>query len=869
MDRIVTWLLGSDPTELVGEGNWHFGFVAEYGNYVNLALIVVFVAMAYLIVRSYRREGTSPSGAKGFLAAVRIAVCLLILAVLFRPAVVLRFTRTLYSSVLVLIDDSRSMSFKDRYADANERLLVSGFAGTEPDQIGTWSRQDVLRRALGRQQGVLSRLAEDHPLTLLRFSTDKPGQESYTRLLGRLGSPGERGEGDSPATMQAAAEQRIDHMLSGLSSAGYETNLPAAIRDAIEGAIGQRLSGIVLVSDGQMTSEGAGGQLADAIAYAGQRGLRMFSVLVGDPTPPKNVTVTGLQAPREVRRAARTELTVVLAHRNLAGQSVTVKVLRRAEDGDKDKWDETGLVKTVKLNGESSDGASAPAPAAGADGQRSRGVQTVDFQLEPDKIGQFVYRAYVEPRSDEENTEDNHADAPVKVSDEKIKVLLISGDAGWEFQYVRNFLLRQPELYRLSVWQQNADKDLNQSASTGMKLDRLPSTLEQIVGSPGGKPHAGYDVVILYDPQPTLEGFDGKFAANLKTFVSRHGGGLCYVAGNKYSAPVLRSKGPYDPLVGMLPVMLAANTSDIIERIGRERPEAWPVRITSYGADHPVTRLGGTSTESMNVWQALPGIYWSHPVLRTKPLARTLAVSSNPLRRTARNDPEPLIAAQAFGMGRTLYIGFDGTWRWRFIRDGYYHRLFWSNVVRYLATLRARHVVITAGGDRFSAGERITIEAEAYDEKFVPLKTPTFEVRMIDTASGQGRALELKAVENQPGRYKVTIRADRTGTFELTALTDDPLAKEKVQSKTIRIELPKAEAARTEADRASMENVASKPENFLRSYEVDKLAELIPSDRKTTVRQVHWELWDSRLTLLLICLLLTIEWIFRKKYNMA
>ena len=85
----------------------------------------------------------------------------------------------------------------------------------------------------------------------------------------------------------------------------------------------------------------------------------------------------------------------------------------------------------------------------------------------------------------------------------------------------------------------------------------------------------------------------------------------------------------------------------------------------------------------------------------------------------------------------------------------------------------------------------------------------------------------------------------------------------------IRIDLPKAEAVRTEADRATMENFATRPENFVTVDHADKLAELIPDDRKTAVREVPRELWNSNLMLLLIVLLLTGEWIIRKKYNMA
>jgi hypothetical protein len=178
-------------------------------------------------------------------------------------------------------------------------------------------------------------------------------------------------------------------------------------------------------------------------------------------------------------------------------------------------------------------------------------------------------------------------------------------------------------------------------------------------------------------------------------------------------------------------------------------------------------------------------------------------------------------------------------------------------------------VVITAGGDQFSAGERITIEAEAYDDNFSPLRADKFPVEMIDTRTGKAETIVLEAVPNKPGRYKATIRASRTGTFELTALKGDPLAKDKVQTKVIRVELPKAEAARTESDRATMETIATGPENFLRIDQIGRLAELIPSDRKTAVRQVPKELWSSNLTLLLMALLLAVEWIVRKKYNMA
>jgi hypothetical protein len=873
INQIVTWLLGSDPAELVGEGNWRFGFVARYGNYVNLLLIVLFLAMVYLIVRSYRREGDNPPGVKASLATIRVLVCLLVLGVLFRPAIVLRFTRTVYSTVVLLIDDSRSMSFTDRYGDANEQASLSAIMGADRASLENVSRTDIIRRVLGRQGGLVEKLAENHPLMLMRFSTDKQGREAYTRPLGRLAGPAgiAEAQGQAATTQPTSAPATPRDILARLTSSGFETDLPAALRDSMESVLGRRIAGIVMISDGQMTTRSGEDRLADAMAYANQRGLRIYPVLVGDPTPPKNVSVTGLQAPREVRRGAHTEFSVVLAHRNLTGQQVRVKLLRKPAEApqgtaDKNDWADTGIAKTARLDGEGAAGSSAA-------GGVSHGVQTVALEVEPDTIGKFIYRAVVEPHPDERNVEDNQADAPVDVSDEKIRVLIVSGDAGWEFQYIRNFLHRQPDLYRLSVWQQDADKEVNQLASTGMKIDHLPREFKEL-GSDGNSSNSegkypGYDVVILCDPQPTLDGFDENFIKILRKFVEVHGGGLCYVAGGKYSDLVLSARGSYGDLSDMLPVVPAANTGDTVERILYRRPQAWPVRLTDYGLDHPITRLASTVADSAKIWDILPGIYWSHPVLKAKPLARVLAVSSNPARHTDRNEPEPLLATQPFGVGRALYVGFDETWRWRYVQEGRMHQAFWDNVVRYLASLRTKQVVITAGGDQFSAGERITIEVEAFDENFNPRKDDSFDVEMVDTQTGASETIVCKSVPDKPGRYKATLRASKTGAFQLTALKGDPLAGDKVQPKTIRIDLPKAEALRTEADRATMENLATRAENFRTIDRADDLARLIPDDRKTAVREVPRELWNSNLMLLTIVLLLTAEWILRKKYNMA
>jgi len=657
MRQIVQWLIGGRG-DVAGAHDWRIGFAAEHNNYVILALLLVFAAMIYLTVRSYRREGRAPRRAKIVLGILRGAVLVLVFLVLFRPAVVLRYVNTVYSTLAVLIDDSLSMSFTDRYADPGERARLGGFLGVTPEQLAGLSRSEIARRALGAPGGTLEKLSADHPLVLLRFSTDQPGRESYTRLLGTMDLVQPAGASPTPTTEAAD----LKATLSSLNAKGYETNIPAALRDAMDRLQGRRIAGIVLVSDGQMTAADGRERLAGALHYAAQRGLSLYSLLVGDPTPPKNLAVTALTGPREARRGTRVEMSAVLSHRNLKGQSATLRLMRRK--ADQPDWTDAGATVTVTLDG------------SPEDAERSAGLQTAVLSFEPDELGEFLYKAVAEARPDEANPSDNAAETRLWVSDEKIGVLFISAEADWESRYVKNFLLRQPELYRLSVWQQNADAEVNQAASTGMKLDRLPRTLEELIGSPGGKPHPGYDIVILHDPLPSKEGFDSTFAELLKTFVERHGGGLCYIAGTKYTDPVLRGGPSMKPLADLLPVVVAANTVDAVQRIHQQQPEPWPVELTSYGLEHPVTRLADSTENSAKVWQILPGVFWSHPVATVKPAARVLAVSTDPSRRTDKNEPEPLLAVQPVGRGLVAYLGMEESWRWRFVDDGLQHQRF-------------------------------------------------------------------------------------------------------------------------------------------------------------------------------------------------
>ncbi len=871
MKSIIEWLLGTNFGKLSG-GDWQFGLESDYNKYVNLALLAAFGVMVYLTIRSYRREGEASPRVKASLAGIRIAVIVLVFVILFQPAIVLRITDTIYKSLVILIDGSTSMSFQDSYADPEQREALEAFLGIEtegdeapgaenspqPVALTELTRMQLVQAALVRKGGALAKIAEDHPLLLMQFSTADPGKEAYTRILGAINAvktdEAAKDDGDNP--QPANLPQELVTAMADLKGDGHETNIRQALRDVLKKLDGRRVAGIVLISDGQVTAQAT--DLGGTKAYAAKRNVPLIAVCVGDPTPPKDLAVVGLQAPRQIRRETRAEFSVTLAHRNLSKEKVTLRLFRREVNAK--KWVDTGVKTSVILEAISEED---------GDSEETRGVQTVALQLEPKVIGEFIFKVVADARSDERDTENNSAESPVRVSDHKISVLLISCDAGWEYQYLRNYLMGLPDVYRVSTWQQNADEKVNQVASEGMKLARMPRKLEEMIGSPSGKPNPGYDVVILYDPKPTDGGFDGVFIKELAKYVKRHGKGLCYVIGNRNS-DVMGSKTTFKPLVDMIPVVLAANTRNELDRIEMRRPEAWPIALTSYGKDHAITRLGGSAKESSQIWDVLPGMFWTHPVLKTKPTARVLAVTTNPLRRTSKNRPEPVLVVHSYGKGRVAYVGLHSTWRWRAVEDGLYQRRFWGNIVRYLATLGSRRVAITTGGDRFSSGQRITVEVEAYDSELEPLTDVKFELKMTGgPEKDKVQTIKLDAVKGAPGHYKRTIDGLGTGSYLLEPAKAMHNEGERPATKRIFVEPPQAETARREADEDYMRSVVHHKKNYLPIHKIDDLVDRIPPGKLTTVREDPNTLWDSPLPLLLIVVLLGVEWTLRKKHNMA
>jgi hypothetical protein len=855
IDRLIQWLLNLPGEPLAG--SWRLALTAEYSSYLSLAILLGGLLAGWLVIRSYRREGTGRRGLRSLLAALRLAVILLVVVALFRPAVVVQLSRTLHSTVLLVIDASSSMSLTDRYGESPQGDPLSEALGVSREQLADLTREQVLTRRL-RDSRLIETLRRDHPVAVLRFSTDQPGRRPYTSLVGEWPVLDE-----TPATTRPMDSADA---LGRIQPIGHQTRLSSALRDALERFRGRRIGAVVLLSDAQPTDPHSDERISAAVEWARQQAVPRYGVCVGDPTPPKQLAVTDLRAAEQLRAGAKGEFTATLTHRNLAGQSVEVRLVRRRPDAT---WP-ADLLQTSPV------AASQVTLQADDDGPTTSQSLTLTHQPGREDIGEWVYRAVVVPPGGVEPDDSSAGEVTLRVSDDKIRILLISSDAGWEFRYLRNYFLRQPELYRLSVWQQNADEGIEQSSSPGMAITRLPRTVAELLGQPLAttqpttaptENRQGYHVVVLIDPAPTAGGVDKPFLDQLKRFVTVHRGGLCYIASGRHSWEVL-SDPAAKALANLLPVTVARNRVDVARIIQQARPQAWPCRLSDYGVDHPITRLESKAAANREIWQLLPGFYFAQAVASIKPAARLLLAHGDPSRKTLHGRAEPILAVHAAGSGRVAYLGSDETWRWRFVDDGFYHRRFWGNLVRYLAPFSARQVVIVTGRDRFDIGEPVDVEVEAFNRDYQPLTQDTLPLIVRDLDSGERFDVILPAVADQPGRFAGRFTPPHVGRYELS-VREALAPRDRVTVRAIAVERPRAEFRRTEASPLTLARIVSRPEYLLQPAEMERLDEMIPTGRLQAVDRRDFPLWDTPAMLILLAVLLGVEWFIRKRVNMA
>ncbi|MFT4641958.1 MAG: hypothetical protein ACI8T1_005302, partial [Verrucomicrobiales bacterium] len=488
------------------------------------------------------------------------------------------------------------------------------------------------------------------------------------------------------------------------------------------------------------------------------------------------------------------------------------------------------------------------------------GQVRLSFTHSPEVEGLRSYTVRATPVENESTIEDNQPPAPVrvKVLDDHARVLLISGGPNWEYRALARLFSREDNV-DLSCWLQSLDNGRQQQGNT--PLDQLPITRDQLFE---------FDVVVMIDPDPSE--FSEAWLELLQSFVGEHAGGLLYMPGPVFGGPFL-TEPRMEGFKELLPVTLGDIGGLEVASLLTNFNRPWPLGIVAANVDQPIMRFYSDTQRTLDRWKLLPGIFWSFPAASPKPAARVLIEHSDPSLRS--NDvARPLLVTGNYGSGRTTYLGFDGTWRWRTPGlDAEFFTRFWVQTTRYLIEGRTlagkRRGVVETSRYRYEVGDRVRVTARLRQPNYEPLEEPTI-AGGLEVPGQELEEMIFTLVPNSPGLYETTLTAANQGLHSVKINLPGEGAEEIEIDTNFSVILPIRETQSTWLNKSGLVDLAeSSGGRYFELDQLDQLLEAIPNRiRRLETPSAPIPIWDTMRVFLLLVVLLCCEWVLRKRFKM-
>ena len=847
-------LFGFDESEIPEGSTARLTFEYMPESWGVFVLAAAIIAMIWFSLTIYRREtGSASPWIKRLLAVFRIVAFALVILILLGPSIVFTKTRILRPMISVVRDASISMATQDPYLDPASAAAAADLLNIDTTELR--ARQparttivDAIFEANDKE--LLSGLEQRGRLQLIDFS-DKP--EPSVRIAGESAVGGDAAiDGDGAPQSQPSTETAEENPGTASSPAGATLELPKLstggtgtdIATALEQALEEKLTAAVIVTtDGQHNAESD----LDAIAsQAAERDVPVFVIGVGDAQKPRNLRVTDLYVDPQVWKGDPFELEALLIARGAETASAEVEFVEiiEAPDGG-DPQEKVLESRQVAL-----------------DPDREEQQVRMTFKHTSEEVGTRTYTVRAKPIANETDSKDNAPQAPAKVQvlDNQAKVLLIAGSATWEYRSLTVLLTREKTV-DLSCWLQSLDQGREQQGNS--RILSLPATQEELFA---------YDVVLLLDPDPRE--FDPAWMELLTRFVSERSGGVLYMPGPVFSPNFVTSIHAKS-MQELIPVRIdeMAATAAAVDTQAYDR--AWPLQVVAANVDQPIMRFYPDSQQTLERWKSLPGIFWSFPATTAKPAARTLIEHSDPTLRSA-NIERPLIVTGKYGAGRTVYVGFEGTWLWRQSgRQGEFFKRFWIQTVRYLVEGRSlggkRRGIIEADKPKYQIGDRVLLTAKLQTADFQPVAEDEVTAELTTPGGQDAQEVVFKPAEGEdPGTYQVSIPAAVAGghSIKISLPGDDSGPAEVTTDYTVT--LPLRETLQTFLNVPAMTALAKTTGgDYFGANEAAALLDAVPDrTRKLEIESTPKPLWGTQRMLILFVTLLAIEWILRKRFKL-
>lgn len=381
------------------------------------------------------------------------------------------------------------------------------------------------------------------------------------------------------------------------------------------------------------------------------------------------------------------------------------------------------------------------------------GHGTVRFEVMAEDAGRFAYSVSVPVYEGDAVPANNTMPVVVKVVRDRIRVLQVAGAPSWDVKFMRRFLKDDPSVQLVSFFILRTQRDLaSQYSDRELSLIQFP--YERLFAEDLWT----FDVVIFqnFDYQPYFQINSGMLLENLRKYVEQ-GGSLVMIGGDR-SFGLGRYGGT--PLSEILPVEIG---------VAEEQPDLRPFQpqLTEEGARHPITRLVAENEENQEWWKRLHPLDGTNVVMRARPDAAVLL--AHPDAKDADGKPLPILSVREIGEGRSMALTVDTSWRWSLSeaaegRGNQAYLRFWKNALRWLMKDNTvSRVTVETPRENYAVGEEVRVVVRARDPGFAPMPG----AKVTAQVDNEGRKSTLEGTTTADGDVVLIVNADHPGTHRV------------------------------------------------------------------------------------------------------
>lgn len=588
-----------------------------------------------------------------------------------------------------------------------------------------------------------------------------------------------------------------------LSFDGKQTALGDCLKQLQALYRNDNLKGVIVASDGIANSG------ADPLSTARNLGAQVHAIDLGPQRSSTDIRIVNITHDDVGYEGKSSQVEIEVESRGFEGMTVPLRI----RSGGK-----TLSTTEVVLAG---------------DGAR----KGAEIQFTPEEQGVRTYSVSIPAQSDEQLSDNNSRSFSMKILKGKHRILLAASYLSWELTFLKR-AIESSEDYEIDI------SVVDRHGRLGYKP--IPGSAEAL---------SEYDLVILLDyPAGDL----GPKAAEIGRYVSDLGGSVLLVLGYEFSR-----EGLNPSMRELLPI-----ESGRRPRFNSGR-DFHPV-LTEMGKHHPVMEIAEKATELQQRWNSLPPFSAFVYIGKEKPGATVLAVHPE---RDVAGELIPLIVASNAGKGKTLTTLMSPLWKVDFLAAGsgssdQAYDQFILNSVRWLVTAEdVERMRVAPDKPIFKSGERITFSASLMDQSYQPIDDASVIVTVVpDSTSETGDSLTASMVQTTPGRYAADLHLLEHGRYRYEAEVvrlDETIAE---IDGTFQVERFSLEEETLYSRQDILKEVASATGG--RYFTIEDADSVFSGlDVESAEKRTRYEvsLANNWIVLLIVLILLSVEWAFRKR----